>query len=100
MTSRPGPDGEPTLADVEREFPGWECYESFGWAWARLRTDPDTRVRGEDPMDLRDQIIRHISEQDISEQDLKAWRAAQAPEPSAWDSTARAQADLPGSTSR
>jgi hypothetical protein len=84
MTNRPGPDGEPTLTDVEREFPGWECYESFGWCWARLTADPDVRVRGEDPMDLRDQIIRHISERD-----LRAWQATQAPGSSASDSTAR-----------
>lgn len=55
-----GPGGEPTLADVQREFPDWECYTSFGWCWAKLRSDPDTRVRGEDPMDLRDMINRWI----------------------------------------
>jgi hypothetical protein len=53
-----GPDGEPTLADVQDEFPGWECYVSFGWHWATLRDDPDVRVRGEDTTDLRDMINR------------------------------------------
>jgi hypothetical protein len=55
-----GPDGEPTLADVAREFPGWECSESFGWCWATLRADSDVRVRGEDPTDLRDMINRWV----------------------------------------
>lgn len=53
-----GLDGEPTLADVALEFPRWECYTSFGWCWAALRDDPDVKVRGEDPMDLRDMIHR------------------------------------------
>lgn len=49
---------EPTLADVQREFPAWECHMSFGWRWATLRGDPDVRVRGEDATDLRDMINR------------------------------------------
>ena len=56
-----GPDREPVLADVQREFPGWEAYESFGLLFAELRSDPDVMVRGEDPMDLRDMIIRAMS---------------------------------------
>lgn len=55
-----GLDGEPTLQDVQREFPGWEGYMSFGWRWARLRDDPDVRVRGEDAMDLREMINQWV----------------------------------------
>jgi hypothetical protein len=55
---------ELTLADVQCQFPGWECYVSFGWCWARLRTDPDVRVRGEDPTDLRDMINRWVGLRD------------------------------------
>ena len=55
-----GPDGEPTLADVQHEFPEWECYKSFAWCWARLRSDASVRVQGEDPMDLRDMINKWI----------------------------------------
>jgi hypothetical protein len=55
-----GPGSELTLADVAREFPDWECYLSFGWHWARLRDDPDVRVRGEDTVDLRDMINRWV----------------------------------------
>ena len=51
---------EPALADVQREFPGWECCMSFGWCWATLRDDPDVRVRGEDATDLRDMINRWV----------------------------------------
>jgi hypothetical protein len=61
VTGGSGPDGEPTLADVQREFPGFDCYMSFGWCWATLRSNQDVRVRGEDPMDLRDMIIRAVS---------------------------------------
>lgn len=55
-----GPSAEPTLGDVQRDFPAWECYASFGWCWAKLRADPDVKVRGEDPMDLWDMINRWI----------------------------------------
>jgi hypothetical protein len=56
-----GTGADPTMADVQREFPGWECYMSFGWCWAKLRSDPDVKVRGEDPLDLRDMVNRWIS---------------------------------------
>jgi hypothetical protein len=52
--------GDPTLADLEREFPAWECSQSFGWVWAQLRDNRDVRVRGEDTVDLRDMINRWI----------------------------------------
>jgi hypothetical protein len=53
-----GQGGEPTLEDIAREFPDWECYMSFGWCWATPRDDPDVRMRGEDATDLRDMINR------------------------------------------
>lgn len=57
-----GPDGEPTLADVQREFADWHCWRAVsGLLYARHASagpgEPAT-VQGEDPRDLRDQIIR------------------------------------------
>jgi hypothetical protein len=56
------PDREPTLADVQREFADWQCWRAVsGLYYARLVAaatgDPAT-VKGEDPLDLRDQIRR------------------------------------------
>jgi hypothetical protein len=54
--------GEPTLADVQREFYGWECRkEVSGLYYARRPGRPGRHkvdVQGEDPRDLRDQIVR------------------------------------------
>jgi hypothetical protein len=53
---------EPTLADVQREFPSWLCWRGIsGLSHARRRDSvPGTAAQatGEDPGDLRDQIIR------------------------------------------
>jgi len=49
---------EPTEADIEREFPAWEVYWSFSLPRARLRDDPAVTVRGEDLLDLRDEMVR------------------------------------------
>ena len=50
------PAGEPTLADVQREHPGWECARGVnGFCYAE-HTATGTEVNGEDPVDLRDQI--------------------------------------------
>jgi hypothetical protein len=59
MTNQPD---EPTLADVQREYPTWGCWRAVsGLYYARSTTaepgDPAT-VKGEDPLDLRDQIRR------------------------------------------
>ena len=55
-----GLDGEPTLADVQREFPGWDCWRgTSGLYYARRCTRPRNHsadVQGEDPFDLRDMI--------------------------------------------
>jgi hypothetical protein len=60
VTDWHGPDGEPTLADVQREFPGWECWRgTSGLYYARRCTRPRNHsydVQGEDPLDLRDMI--------------------------------------------
>jgi hypothetical protein len=53
---------EPTLADVQREFPTWHCWRAVsGLVYARRADAPPgdpAPVKGEDPFDLRDQIIR------------------------------------------
>ena len=53
---------EPTLADVQSQYPSWRCWRATsGLYYARPATagsgDPAT-VKGEDPLDLRDQILR------------------------------------------
>jgi hypothetical protein len=59
MSNWTGPDGEPSLDDVRREYPGWRGIS--GLCHARPATaqagDP-AFVKGEDPLDLRDQIRR------------------------------------------
>lgn len=66
MTTWTGPDGEPTLADVQREFPDYECWRGIsGLCYARLPGIPRRHkadVWDEDPRNLRDQIIRHKAE--------------------------------------
>jgi hypothetical protein len=72
-TRSAGPNGEPTLADVQREFTDYECWRGVsGLCYARLHGRPRADVQGEDPRDLRDQIIRHQAQMDE-----EAWRAAQ-----------------------
>ena len=55
---------EPTLADVQREFSGWEAWRgTSGRYYARLAARPRAQraeVEGEDPRDLRDSIIRWL----------------------------------------
>ena len=48
----------PTLEDVAREFPRWHCWRGIsGLVYARREmTSPPALVRGEDAVDLRDQI--------------------------------------------
>jgi hypothetical protein len=55
---------EPTLADVAAQFPRWETFEGVnGLIYARLpRLSPPVLVRGEDPMDLRDELRRAESQ--------------------------------------
>jgi hypothetical protein len=53
---------EPTLADVEREFPVWNCWRGVSGLFYARPKDAEPRsgrmVEGEDPWDLRNQIIR------------------------------------------
>jgi hypothetical protein len=59
MTS---PTPEPTLDSIQREFPCWVCWRGIcGMVYARRaerRRNSGFDVKGEDAMDLRDQIIR------------------------------------------
>jgi hypothetical protein len=49
---------EPTLDELWGEFPAWEMWEGVnGLVYARKPlTSPPVVLRGEDPVDLRDQI--------------------------------------------
>jgi hypothetical protein len=53
---------EPTLGNVQRAYPQWRCWRATsGLYHARLSStdyDEHTAVKGEDPLDLRDQIRR------------------------------------------
>jgi hypothetical protein len=56
------PTPEPTLASIQREIPRWVCWRGIsGMFYTRGAERPVNTgydVKGEDPMDLRDQIIR------------------------------------------
>jgi hypothetical protein len=51
---------EPSLDDVCREYPRWHCWQGTNHLYyARLaNTSPPVSVRGESPIDLRDEIRR------------------------------------------
>ena len=58
-------DGEPALAEVQGEYPGWRCWRAASGMYHARRIDAapgdpadETFVTGEDPLDLRDQIHR------------------------------------------
>jgi hypothetical protein len=53
---------EPTLADLEEEFPEWEFFRGVNyWEYARKRlTSPPVTLHGEDFRDLRDQIRGYL----------------------------------------
>jgi hypothetical protein len=48
--------GEPTLADVQRDYPGWHCAQGVSGFYYAEHAATGTQVNGEDPLDLRDQI--------------------------------------------
>jgi hypothetical protein len=56
------PPDEPTLADVQREYPAWRCWRGISGLYHAARAgqghDRHPEVTGEDPLDLRDQIRR------------------------------------------
>lgn len=75
---------EPTLADVQREFSGWEAWRgTSARCYARLARPQAQRavVEGEDPRDLRDSIIRWLGLND--EEDAKERYLASGQWPSA-----------------
>ena len=53
---------EPTLADVQRQYPRWRCWRGVSGVFYARRADApqadNALVEGEDPLDLRDQINR------------------------------------------
>jgi hypothetical protein len=51
-------NGEPTLADLEREF-GWTCWHDGDQYYARHRLTAveDYDARGDDPADLREAML-------------------------------------------
>ena len=55
MTSSPG---EPTLADVQAQFPAWQCARGISGLYHAHQSAAGLHVTGEDPLDLRDQIER------------------------------------------
>jgi hypothetical protein len=48
--------GEPELADVQAQYPGWQCAQGVSGFYYAEHTATGTQVNGEDPLDLRDQI--------------------------------------------
>lgn len=54
---------EPTPADLRRDFPGWHVYIGTDGLYYGRCEDPPMQARGEDPQDLRDEIIREIWKQ-------------------------------------
>ena len=53
---------EMTVESIEREFPGWHAWKGVSGLWyAQVKhASPQILVRGEDPVDLRDSIVRWI----------------------------------------
>jgi hypothetical protein len=51
-----GQVGEPTLAEVHREYPGWQCVQGISGFCSSEHVATGTQVNGEDPLGLRDQI--------------------------------------------
>jgi hypothetical protein len=48
--------GEPTLAEVQDEFPKWDCCRGNNSLYYAEHKVTGQRVCGEDPLDLRDQV--------------------------------------------
>jgi hypothetical protein len=70
------PGEEPTLAEVQVEYPQWKCWARFGRCYGRrlgsTGQDPRNWVDAEDPLDLRDLLLRADS---LAEQ--LEWKARQ-----------------------
>ena len=50
------PAGEPTLADVQAQYPSWRCAQGISGLYHADNQATGQQVTGEDPLDLRDQI--------------------------------------------
>jgi hypothetical protein len=50
------PAREPTLAQVQAQFPHWRCTRGINRLYYAEHTTTGQRVTGEDPLDLRDRI--------------------------------------------
>jgi hypothetical protein len=48
--------GEPTLADVQAQYPQWRCAQGISGMYHADHEATGQQVTGEDPLDLRDQI--------------------------------------------
>jgi hypothetical protein len=59
-------DGINGAAGLAGEFPGWEAWQGIDRLWhARIRgAIPPVMVHGDDLVDLRDQILRHVRSRD------------------------------------
>jgi hypothetical protein len=51
-----GQPGEPTLADVQAQYPHWACEQGVSGLYHAEHEATGQQVTGEDPLDLRDQI--------------------------------------------
>ena len=73
MNTWSDPD-EPALADVQQEFPEWDCRTGVNRLCFARRGD--VLVRGEDPRDLREAIRLALSRDEQA-----AWQAAHSVTP-------------------
>ena len=50
------PPGEPVLAEVQAQYPGWECSREISGMYHAYNQHTGQRVLAEDTLDLRDQL--------------------------------------------
>jgi hypothetical protein len=62
--------GEPTLDDVQHEFPQWRCSRGYTSLCYAKQETTGHEVTGEDPLDLRDQIKAAEARQALNRQRL------------------------------
>lgn len=51
-----GQTAEPTLAEVQAQYPAWRCAQGISGLFYAQHTTTGQQVTGEDPLDLRDQL--------------------------------------------
>lgn len=54
--ARQPPLDEPTLADVQAQYPAWQCARGISGPYHARQPATGLHVTGEDPLDLQDQI--------------------------------------------